>query len=188
MSSKSKVTISAGAVVCNECDLRGEVTIGPRTVLHPKARVIAEAGPIFIGEGNLIEEQAEIVNRLDSEGGGDGQGTVPVMIIGNNNVFEVGSVSHSLKIGDSNILEAKSFVGRQTNLSNGCIVGSGCRLTVEETLAENSVVYGGSCDRRKAADRPAPQTLQIDFLSKVLPNYHHLKKPTKKPAVGQAAS
>ena len=84
---------------------------------------------------------------------------------------------------------------------------------MEETLAENSVVYGGGCDRRKAADRPAPQTLQIDFLSKVLhpffmlthayrrhifarclfainqvlPNYHHLKKPTKKPAV-QAAS
>jgi len=109
------------------------------------------------------------------------------MIIGNNNVFEVGSRTESLKIGDSNILEAKCSVGRHTNLSNGCIVGAGCTLTVEETLAENSVVYGGGCDRRKAADRPAPQTLQIDFLSKVLPNYHHLKKPTKKPAV-QAAS
>ena len=106
-------------------------------------------------------------------------------------------MSHSLKIGDSNIIEAKSYVGRQTNLSNGCIVGAGCRLTTEETLAENCVVYGGSCDRRQAADRPAPQTLQIDFLSKVfihyanegdpmiyiqvLPNYHHLKKPDKKP-------
>ena len=43
-----------------------------------------------------------------------------------------------------------------------------CRLTVEETLSEHSVVYGGSCERRRAADRPAPQTLQIDFLSKVL--------------------
>ena len=88
-------------------------------------------------------------------------------------------------------------------------------VQVEETLAENSVVYGGGCDRRKAADRPAPQTLQIDFLSKValvdfkffhvsvfaiigysvlqnsvfqvLPNYHHLKKPTKKPAVQTAS-
>ena len=41
-------------------------------------------------------------------------------------------------------------------------------------------VYGSSNDRRKQLDRPAPQTLQIDFLSKVLPNYHHLKKSTKK--------
>ena len=85
-------------------------------------------------------------------------------------------MSHSLKIGDSNIIEAKSYVGRQTNLSNGCIVGAGCRLTTEETLAENCVVYGGSCDRRQAADRPAPQTLQIDFLSKVFIHYaNHMR-------------
>jgi len=184
MTSKSSVKIAPGAVVCNECELKGDVTIGPRTVVHPKARIIAEAGPIIIGEGNLIEEQSEIINKAEE---GMEPGTVPVMIIGNNNVFEVGSLSYSLKIGDSNILEAKCFVGRKTNLSNGCIVGAGCRLTVEETLAENSVVYGGSCDRRKAADRPAPQTLQIDFLSKVLPNYHHLKKPTKKPVQAAAS-
>ena len=76
--------------------------------------------------------------------------------------------SLSSNIGDSNILEAKSFVGRNMNLSNGCIVGAGCRLTAEETLTENSVVYGGVCSRRLAKERPAPQTLQIDFLSKVL--------------------
>lgn len=35
---------------------------GPRTVVHPKARIIADAGPIVIGEGNLIEEQAVIIN------------------------------------------------------------------------------------------------------------------------------
>lgn len=37
-------------------------SLGPRTVVHPKARIIAEAGPIVIGEGNLIEEQALIIN------------------------------------------------------------------------------------------------------------------------------
>ena len=42
-----------------------------------------------------------------------------------------------------------------------------CRLTSEETLAENSVVYGGVCNRRLAKEKPAAQTLQIDFLSKV---------------------
>ena len=36
---------------------------GARTVVHPKARIIADAGPIIIGEGNLIEEQALIINR-----------------------------------------------------------------------------------------------------------------------------
>ena len=91
----------------------------------------------------MIEEQSEIINKCDPAEVGD-SGAVPVMIIGNNNVFEVGGVkthlpviticspkvgcvSHSLKIGDSNILEAKSFVGRSMNVSNGCIVGAGCR-------------------------------------------------------------
>lgn len=32
-------------------------------MVHPKARIIAEAGPIIIGEGNLIEEQVLIINR-----------------------------------------------------------------------------------------------------------------------------
>ena len=49
-SSKSSVKIAPGAVVCNECELKGDITIGPRTVVHPKARIIAEAGPVIIGE------------------------------------------------------------------------------------------------------------------------------------------
>ena len=46
------------------------MTIGPRTVVHPKARIIAEAGPIFIGEGNLIGELGWLLLgtiRLDGE-------------------------------------------------------------------------------------------------------------------------
>ena len=34
------------------------MTIGTRTVVHPKAQIIAEAGPIIIGDNNLIEERA----------------------------------------------------------------------------------------------------------------------------------
>ena len=46
----------------NHSEMYGFVSVGPRTVVHPKARIIAEAGPIVIGEGNLIEEQALIIN------------------------------------------------------------------------------------------------------------------------------
>jgi dynactin-6 len=37
--------------------------IGSKTIIHPGASIIAEAGPIFIGDGNLIEEQCVIANR-----------------------------------------------------------------------------------------------------------------------------
>ena len=43
----------------------------------------------FSGEGNLIEEQTEIINKCEAPESGEESGAVPVMIIGNNNVFEV---------------------------------------------------------------------------------------------------
>ena len=96
--SSSLLHIAPGAVVCNESSLVGEVSVGARTVVHPKAKIVAEAGPIIIGENNLIEEQATIVNARRDLGEEEGEakegskegGSVPVMIVGNNNVFEVG--------------------------------------------------------------------------------------------------
>ena len=61
----SSVKIAPGAMVCNECELLGDITIGSMTVIHPKASIIAEAGPIIIGECNIVEEQARIINRLE---------------------------------------------------------------------------------------------------------------------------
>ena len=57
--SKSSVKISTGAVVCNECELKGDITIGARTVIHPKARIIAESGPIIIGKLATLYFEAE---------------------------------------------------------------------------------------------------------------------------------
>lgn len=170
------LTIAPGAIVCNESQLVGEISIGTRTVVHPKAQILAEAGPIIIGENNLIEERAKIINAKDP----NSSETTRVMIIGNNNVFEVDSTSYALKIGDFNNLESKSFVGKSTVLANGCVIGAGCKVQTEEVIPENCVVYGSKNDRRIQGDKPGAQTLQIEYLSKVLPNYHHLKKPTKK--------
>ena len=39
------------------------VLAGAQTVVQPGAQILAEGGPIVIGEGNLIQEQATIINR-----------------------------------------------------------------------------------------------------------------------------
>ncbi|XP_066271063.1 dynactin subunit 6-like isoform X2 [Branchiostoma lanceolatum] len=170
----SQVKVMPGAVVCTEAELKGDITIGSRTVVHPKARIIAEGGPIVIGESNLIEEQVLIINRADK--------TAPepvTMEIGVNNVFEVGCNCESLRIGDNNVVEAKARVGRQTELSSGCVIGSYCEVSSKEVIPDNTVVYGKKCVRRVQGERPQPQTLQLDFLMKILPNYHHLRKQMK---------
>ncbi|KAG5261272.1 hypothetical protein AALO_G00301980 [Alosa alosa] len=172
--------IAAGAVVCVESEIRGDVTIGARTVVHPKARIIAEAGPIVIGEGNLIEEQALIINSYPENIMPDSEDLEPkTMTIGINNVFEVGCVSQALKIGDNNVIESKADVGRNVMLTSGCIIGACCQVNTCEVIPENTVIYGSGCMRRIQTEKPQPQTLQLDFLMKILPNYHHLKKTVK---------
>nr|CAG4646697.1 EOG090X0I48 [Macrothrix elegans] len=164
----SNCKISNGAVVCCECELQGDITIGSRTVVHPRAKVLALAGPIIIGENNIIEEQVQIINKFPDP-----------MIIGNNNVFEVDCCVESQKIGDNNIVESKAIVGRQTSLSNGCVIGARCEILVPETLPEGTLFYGSGQEvmRRIQSDKPSAQNAQIEFLSKVLPNYHRIKKP-----------
>ncbi|XP_051513307.1 dynactin subunit 6-like [Myxocyprinus asiaticus] len=177
---QKSVKIAAGAVVCVESEIRGDITIGSRTVVHPKARIIAEAGPIVIGEGNLIEEQALIINSYPENILPDTDDVEPkTMNIGVNNVFEVGCVSQALKIGDNNVIESKAEVGKNVILSSGCIVGACCQVNTCELIPENTVIFGSECLRRVQTERPQPQTLQLDFLMKILPNYHHMKKTMK---------
>nr|CAG4644441.1 EOG090X0I48 [Lepidurus arcticus] len=175
MTELNDLKISPGAIVCQDCELVGDITIGARTVVHPKAKIMAISGPIIIGENNIIEERTVIVNQNPDSN----IANTPVMIIGNNNVFEVDSFVESLKIGDSNIVESKAKVGRQTYLSNGCVIGAACNVDTSEVVPEQTVIYGSSSFRRHQSDKPSSQILQIDFLSKVLPNYHHIRKTKK---------
>ena len=43
-------------------------TSGTGTVVHPSAHILAEGGPIVIGENNLIQEQVTIINRYGYHG------------------------------------------------------------------------------------------------------------------------
>lgn len=154
-----------------------EISIGSKTIVHPTAYIHAEKGPIIIGEGNLIEEYVKIINRNEKP-----------LTIGCYNVFEVGCYSEAQKIGDHNIMESKSRLGPNTIISSGCIIGAMCDVDFEEILPENTVIYGTECNRRRQLEKPPPQTFQLDFLSKILPNYLQVEKanckastPTSKP-------
>lgn len=50
-----EIKIEKGAVVCVEAQIEGNfsVEIGAKTVVHPKAQIIAEKGPIKIGNSTF---------------------------------------------------------------------------------------------------------------------------------------
>ncbi|XP_043515915.1 dynactin subunit 6 [Frieseomelitta varia] len=172
---RTNVKIAVGALVCEESILKGDITIGPNTIIHPKASIIAEAGPIIIGEGNIIEEMATIANRLPVDA--PEPTTIPVQIIGSYNVFETDCTCEAFKVGDCNILESKAYVGREVELTNGCIIGASCSLTESDTIPEDTIIYGNECQRREMHGKPYPPISQIEFLLKILPTYHHIRKP-----------
>ncbi|XP_033360098.1 dynactin subunit 6 isoform X2 [Bombus vosnesenskii] len=163
-SRRTNIKIAVGALVCEESILKGDITIGPKTIIHPRASIIAEAGPIIIGEGNIIEEMAIITNRLPPDT--PEPTTIPVQIIGNYNVFETDCTCEAFKVGDHNILESK---------------GTSCTITEADTIPENTIIYGNECQRREMHDKPYPPISQIEFLLKILPTYHHIRKPNVKP-------
>lgn len=59
----SNLQITVGAVVCVEAEIRGEVKIGTKTIIHPCAKILATNGPIIIGDANIIEELATVENK-----------------------------------------------------------------------------------------------------------------------------
>ncbi|VDP17544.1 unnamed protein product [Soboliphyme baturini] len=115
-----RVKVGNNCVVCAEAILIGNITIGDGTTIHPRAQIIAEAGPIIIGENNLIEENACIVNRHVGN----------PLVIGNDNVFEIGSRCEASKVGDGNVIEMKAVFVSVTNIDWGCSVG--CRTQNRE--------------------------------------------------------
>lgn len=158
------IKIMPGATVC-ESDmsvLRGDLSISTGCVIHPSVKIIAKSGPIILGENCLVEEYATIIHDLGDDVGettnsaaADTPTRPPVLVIGPNNVFEVGCTVQAKKIGEGNVFECKSIVSDRVRISNHCIIGAGCYLDEEGLLPEKTVIFGNNpCDRRESLEKP----------------------------------
>lgn len=139
---------------CEESVFSGDITVSTGTIIHPRVNIIAKTGPIIIGENCLIEEYATIIHDtgVPSEAALE---KPPVLVIGANNVFEVGCTVEALKIGERNTFECKSYVSSEVKVSNNCVIGAGCRLESEHELPENTIVHGKGCEQREAIEKSA---------------------------------
>lgn len=59
----TRLTADPTALVAQDVDLRGDITLGPGVIVHPKAAILALGGPISIDANCIIEENVLIVNR-----------------------------------------------------------------------------------------------------------------------------
>lgn len=177
---KGQLKIATNAAVCQEAVLIGDITVGEGTVIHPQANIIADAGPIVIGSNNIIEEQATIKNVHSDNATEEERKKPKTLIIGSNNIFEVGCYVEAAKIGDANVLEVKSVLHSNCIITNGCVIGSLTHVQPNETIPENTVIFGER-GQRKIQPRAKENHLGIhpkhqEILLKILPNFHHLQK------------
>ncbi|KAJ3488326.1 hypothetical protein NLI96_g2917 [Meripilus lineatus] len=153
---RDKFTIHSKAVVCQDVELRGDITIGAGTVVHPKATLFAVSGPIVIGSGCIIEEGAVFVNRRKE-----------VMRIGDDNLFEIGCRVECPTIGNFNTVSTRA----------GCLVAP----VEDEVLDEYTVIYGPNAERRTWSGRGKVQEADLrrkhaEYLRDMLPKFNRQRK------------
>lgn len=173
-------------LICREKTvILGDVTLGADCIIHPTTHIIARNGPIIIGCNNLIEERVNIINNRSTP-----------LIIGDHNVFEVDSRCEASRVGNHNILESKSVVGMDVELSDNCIIGAGCVISGDEETTHddiqvkkfppNTVIFGRDLNKRVVSHLPtSSHSSQMDFLRKILPNYQKLWRPANLPLTPQ---
>jgi len=169
---KDKFSIHTKAVVCQDVDLRGDITIGSGTVIHPKVTIFAITGPIVIGANNIIEEGVIIINRKKE-----------TMRIGDDNLFEIGCRVESPSVGSFNTISTRARVHYTVRLTSHCILNPGVLLLTseEETLPEYTVVYGPNAEMRVWSGKGEIQELDLrrkhgEYLRETVPKFNRLRK------------
>lgn len=169
---KDKFVIHSKAVVCQDVDLKGDITIGAGTVVHPKATIFAIVGPIVIGQNCIIEEGVIIVNRRKE-----------IMRIGDDNLFEIGCRVESPSVGNSNTVSTRARLHYTIRLTSHCVIGAGCLVAPieDEILEDFTVIYGAAGEKRIWSGRGNVQEMDLrrkhsEYLQDMLPKFNRLRR------------
>ncbi|ORY48646.1 hypothetical protein BCR33DRAFT_40736 [Rhizoclosmatium globosum] len=99
--------------------------------------------------------------------------------IGDENIFECGSVFEGSGMGSGCVLEPKATVMSGTSIGDNCVIGTSCSTWPNEKLASNTVIYGLNNERRTQTGRNKEQTSlhlkHVEYLKDVLKRFHAQK-------------
>ncbi|CAD5209499.1 unnamed protein product [Bursaphelenchus xylophilus] len=163
---KPRLEIHDDTFIHTGSSLSGEIVFGAGTVVHPYAVINAGEGKIIFGNNNIIEELCHIENKDPSK----------VMIIGNDNLFEVGTECHAVAVGNNNVFCIKSKVGDKVQVTDGCVIGPKCIVMSKEVLPPKTVVYGEGNNRRTAMSTNNSLKQHCELLQTKLRNFSQAYK------------
>ncbi|PWN42477.1 hypothetical protein IE81DRAFT_124391 [Ceraceosorus guamensis] len=122
-----KLTVGSRVTIAADAELRGTISIGSGSVVHPRCTVLALSGAIVMGSNIIIEETCVIVNRSGR-----------TMKIGDENLFEVGCRIEAISVGNNCVFEHRCKVGPGVIVDSFVTVGAACAITGYPTVGESN--------------------------------------------------
>jgi len=159
--------MSIKSAVCKDSTISGDVKLGNGNVFHQRCNIVAEKGPILIGDDNLIEENVIILNENPEP-----------LVIGSNNHFLVGAIIKG-SVGDNCVVEERGSVASKSFLGNNSTIGVSCCTRANEKIEENSIIFGKQNGRMQnnepVQNRIAQHKAQLQYFREVLNVFHDLR-------------
>ncbi|KAI8323909.1 trimeric LpxA-like protein, partial [Martensiomyces pterosporus] len=161
-----RLQLAPRALVCKNSTIEGDVRIGNGTVVHVGAAIIAKNGPIIIGSNNIISERVVIVNNHSTP-----------LTIGDENLLETDARIEGRGMGHRNTVQVRGRVAGTSTLGNNCVVGTMCSTAPNESVPDNTVLFGNPQSRRLRTDGSmelAAHRKHLEYIHDMLPRYNHI--------------
>src|SRR5271163_2909031 len=119
---KPPTSVASTLVIAENASLTGThlITLGPSTVIHPRAKLNSTYAPITVGSNCIISERS-LIGLQSSPSDNEREGVV----IENGVVVEVGAIVEARRVGEGSLIEINAKIGKgavlgKVWLSNSC--------------------------------------------------------------------
>lgn len=156
---KAPVKADATVTIADTAVFQGPhpVTIGPGTIIHPRAKFYTYEGPIYVGDGCVISEKVVIgaapsasSSTLPSNSKESVTRLSYFVTIGPQSTIHPGAHIHS-----SATVEALVTINRDADIASHAKVCSGCVIPARGKVDEWVVVWGSGIGQRRKRARDA---------------------------------
>ena len=133
---KPPTTLDPTCVIADSAILTGKypISIGPQTVLHPRAMIISAYGPVTIGRGCIISEKAVVgIAKQDDSGTKDVEMTTAVA------TTSTPPPTYEIHLGDDVVLEPAAVV--EGSIGLGSSIQAGARIGKGSVVGKVCVVF-----------------------------------------------
>ena len=119
--------------------LTGDITLGEDVSIWHHATLRADCGPIRIGRGSNIQDNAVV--HMDP--GGE-------VVIGEYVTVGHSAIVHGCRVGDGTLIGMGAIIMNHARIGRNCIIGAGALVTQGTDIPDNSLVIGSPAKVKRA--------------------------------------